>query len=294
MLTLPAPAKINLTLEVLGRRPDGYHEVRSVAQTIDLCDTLTFRPARGMDFHCESTEVVMARSLVPRAAVMLRPGVETAPGAAINLSKCIPLSAGLGGDSSDAAAVLYGLNRLWNLNLSREQLADIGARLGSDVSLFLYGGTLLTEGRGERVTPLPPLPSRWVLVFMPLVTPPPDKTKTLYAGLTPSHFTGGGISERLAAALRGNGSVTPDLLFNTFENIAFERFPGLGIFRDHVLKLGAPHCHLAGSGPALFTMLDDAAAARELFTRCRQQNIKCYLAETLNAADIGARRGVSG
>jgi 4-diphosphocytidyl-2-C-methyl-D-erythritol kinase len=265
-----------------------------VVQTIDLCDTLTFRQARGMEFHCEDPAVIMARSLVPRAAALLMPGAETTPGVAVELTKCIPLSAGLGGDSSDAAAVLYGLNRLWRLNLSREQLAAIGARLGSDIPLFLYGGTTLVEGRGEQVTPLLPLPPRWVVVYVPPVTPPRDKTKNLYAGLTPSHFTDGGISDRLVAALGGNNGFTPDLLFNTFENVAFALFPGLGVFRDHVLKLGAPHCHLAGSGPALFTMLDNIAEAGELYTRCRQQGIESYLAETLNAADIEASWGKTG
>jgi 4-diphosphocytidyl-2-C-methyl-D-erythritol kinase len=288
MLTLPAPAKINLTLEVLGRRPDGYHEVRSVVQTINLCDTLTFRQARGMEFSCEDPAVIMSRSLVPRAVALLMPDAETVSGVAIELTKCIPMSAGLGGDSSDAAAVLYGLNRLWRLNLSREQLAVIGARLGSDIPLFLYSGTTLVEGRGEQVTPLSPLPRRRVVVYVPPLTPLRDKTKNLYAGLTPSHFTDGGISGRLAAALRGNDAVTADLLFNAFEYVAFTRFPGLSVFRDNVLKLGAPYCHLAGSGPALFTMLDSITEADELYTRCRQQGIEAYLAETLTAADLNA------
>jgi len=287
---LPAPAKINLTLEVLGRRPDGFHEIRSVAQTVNLCDTLTFRPGRGIEFRCRDTGFAIEKSLMPRAASLLLQTAGSEAGASIAVAKTIPLTAGLGGDSSSAAAVLYGLNRLWKLGYSLEKLAGLGAKLGSDIPLFFRGGTVLLEGRGERVSRLTPLPGSWVLIAMPALPPMRDKTRSLYAGLTPAHYTDGGITSRFIDSLK-NGDCDPAPLFNTFESVAFELFPGLRAFREHLLKLGAPHVHLAGSGPAVFTLLADAAQANDLYALYRQQNIEAYLAETLPAADIESSWG---
>jgi 4-diphosphocytidyl-2-C-methyl-D-erythritol kinase len=201
-------------------------------------------------------------------------------GATIELTKRIPLSSGLGGDSSDAAAILSGLNKLWKLGLPLKELAELAPKLGSDVSFFLYGGTALAEGRGEIITPLPPLPHRWVVLMIPDVPRLAEKTKRLYASLKPSHYTDGQITKRFIKALKGRGAIKPSMLFNTFENVAFEQFPGLKVYKEHLLKLGAPDVHLAGSGPALFTMIKDKTEAEDLHTRCKKQGVECYLAKT--------------
>ncbi|GAI41543.1 unnamed protein product, partial [marine sediment metagenome] len=169
MLTVKAPAKVNLTLEVLGKRPDGYHEIRSVIQTINLCDSLRFRLNDKLQFGSDNPDFVVEESLVSRAAALLRQTTGCSKGARIEIGKRIPLASGLGGDSSDAAAILRGLNKLWRLGLSSAELLELAPRLGSDVAFFLYGGMALVEGRGERVTPLPPLPHRWVVLLMPPV-----------------------------------------------------------------------------------------------------------------------------
>ena len=160
MITISAPAKINLTLEVLSQRADGYHEIRSVIQAISLCDRLSFEPADGLGFRSDSAEWVAEKSLVSKVAAWLKKESGTAKGTIISVKKRIPLLAGLGGDSSDAAATLRGLNQLWGLGLTLEQLIPLARQLGSDVAFFLYGGTALVEGRGEIVTPLPPLGCR--------------------------------------------------------------------------------------------------------------------------------------
>ena len=154
-------------------------------------------------------------------------------------------------------------------------------RLGSDVPFFLYGGTALVEGRGEKITPLPPLPQHWVVLMIPDMPRLPEKTKRLYARLKPNHYTDGQITERFIKALKEGGRIKPSLLFNTFENVAFDQFPGLKVYKEHFLKLGAPDVHLAGSGPALFTMIKDKAEAEDLYTRCKQQGVGCHLATTL-------------
>jgi 4-diphosphocytidyl-2-C-methyl-D-erythritol kinase len=280
MLTVPAPAKLNLTLEVLAKRPDGYHEIRSVFQTINLCDSLRFQLSQKVTFMSDMPDWTPERSLVAKAVSLLQETTGCAKGATIEVSKGIPLVSGLGGDSSDAAATLHGLNKLWKLELSAEKLLELATRLGSDVAFFLYGGTALVKSRGELVTPLPPLPHWWVILVMPDAPRLPEKTRQLYASLKASHYTDGQITQRLVAELREGKE--PSALFNTFENVAFTRFSKLKVYRDHMVKMGASNVHLAGSGPTLFTLLKDKAQAVDLYTRCQQQNMETFLVETLN------------
>ena len=278
-LTVLAPAKLNLTLEVLGKRPDGFHEVRSVIQAINLCDRLTFRLSREVAIQSNLPDWTAEDSLVSRVVGLLQETTGCSTGAAIEVDKRIPLLSGLGGDSSDAAATLSGLNKLWELGLSRERLLELAAQLGSDVSFFLYGGTALAEGRGEAVTPLPPLPRMWVVVVVPDVPRRPGKTKQMYASLNASHYTDGRITQRLVKALEGEGELNPSLLFNTFENVAFAE-PELKLYRDHLVKLGADNVHLVGSGPALYSPARDRAPAEDLYNLCKQQGMEVYLVET--------------
>lgn len=281
MVDVKAPAKINLTLEVLGERTDGFHEIRSVIQTIDLYDDLRFRSERQLRFICDNPDFIVEESLVPRAAALFQEAIGSAQGATIEIKKRIPMVAGLGGDSSDAAAVLSGLNKLWKLRLSLVELAELASKLGSDVLFFLYGGTALMEGRGEKLKALPPMPHRWVVLLVPPFSRIEEKTRKLYASLKSSHYTDGQITEKLVKALHERRGLKPSLLFNTFENVAFELFPKLKLYRDHFVKLGAYQVHLAGSGPTLFTIMDDEMQAEKLYERCQQQNLESYLAKTV-------------
>jgi len=285
MITLLAPAKINLTLEVLAERLDGFHEIRSVIQAINLYDTLRFHLSQNVEFRCDMPGWIPEESLVSRAASLLLETTGCTRGAIIEVDKRIPLMSGLGGDSSDAAAVLRGLNGLWELGLSRTELLELAPQLGSDVAFFLYGGTALVEGRGETVTPLPLLPHRWVVLFVPSVGRKPGKTQRLYAYLDAAHFTDGQITERLVAVLRACGEFTPSLLFNTFENVTFTRSSELDVYRLHIMKIGARNVHLAGSGPALFTLMKDRAEAEDLQVRLHQQGMETYLTDTATSAE---------
>lgn len=273
-----ALAKINLTLEVLGKRPDGFHEIRSVVQTISLCDTLDFEIGTKVTIESSLPGWSARESLVARASALLQEVTGCSKGATITVTKRIPLTSGLGGDSSDAAATLRGLNELWGLHLSGRELLELAPRLGSDVAVLLHGGTALASGRGEVVTPLPPMPRTPVIIVMPSLPRPAGKTAQLYASLNPNHHTDGQITSRLAEALRQGEPVRPSMLFNTFENVAFDCFSGLAVYREHMAKLGADHVHLAGSGPALFTLATDKAHADDLYSRYRQQGLEAYLA----------------
>jgi len=281
MLTVRAPAKLNLTLEVLAKRQDGFHEIRSVVQTISLCDNLRFQLSQGIEFKSNVSAWIPEESLVSKAASLLQETTGCSKGAIIEVSKCIPLVAGLGGDSSDAAATLRGLNELWGLGLSSGKLLELAARLGSDVPFFLYGGTALVEGRGERVTPLPPFPHMWVVLVVPSVPRLSGKTGQLYANLKTGHYTDGQITERLVEALREGREFTLSFLFNAFENVVFTRSSEIDVYRKHIVKLGAASVHLAGSGPALFTLVEDRTQAEDLHIRLQQQGLESYLTETL-------------
>jgi len=285
-LKILAPAKLNLTLEVLGKRRDGFHEIRSVIQTINLADRFDFQAGEETEFVSDMPGWAADRSLVSKAADLLKQVTGCSRGVTVAVEKRIPLLSGLGGDSSGAAATLIGLNRFWELDLSREELTKLAQELGSDVAFFLYGGTALVEGRGEVVTPLPPLPDTQVLLVMPDISRPPGKTGQLYAALRAGHFTDGGITRRLTDGLKKGDQFTSSLLFNTFENVAFNRFSELKVYREHIKKVGVDNIHLAGSGPALFTLVEDRAQAEDLFVRLKQQGLETYLVDTLPAVDI--------
>jgi len=285
MLTVQAPAKINLTLEVLGKRPDGYHEIRGVIQTINLCDSLCVQLSQSIEFKCDMPNWVSEESLLPRAVSLLRRVTGCSKGATIEVGKRIPLVAGLGGDSSDAAAILRGLNKLWGLGLSPEKLAWLALPLGSDVVFFLYGGTALVEGRGEVITPLLPLPDLWVILMMPPVPRTKGKTERLYASLKTGHYTRGQITYRLVGLLTGGKVVVPPIQFNVFDEVAFDCFAGLEGYWQQFLKAGAKEVHLAGSGPTLFTLVKDKVEAENIYDSLREQGLESYLVETLEAVE---------
>ena len=288
-LTLRAYAKINLTLEVLAKRPDGYHEISTILQAISLADTLTFQPNKTLDFRCNVPSLQTPDNLVLKAARLLQQTTGSTKGAIISLTKNIPVAAGLGSGATDAAATLVGLNRLWELNIPLKKLTDLAARLGSDVAFFLYGGTALARGRGEQITPLPPIPQLWLVLLKPPVEPVPNKTAQLYSQLNPSHFTSGQFTRKLVAHLNHGGKVEDSFIFNVFEQVAFDFFPKLTGYRSILLKAGARSVHLSGSGPTLFTLTPDKSHGEAILKRLENEGQKAYLAHTLNAAPSAVR-----
>jgi len=221
------------------------------------------------------------KSLVSKAASLLQETTGCTKGVTIEVNKRIPWLSGLGGDSSDAAAVLRGLNKLWGLGLSLKELLKLASQLSSDTSFFLFGGTALAEGRGEIVTPLPPLPHIWVVLMMPPVSRRPGKTEQLYASLKASHYTGGQVTDRFVASLTRGGEVASSSLFNVFDEVALDNFAGLDRYREQFLKAGAQEVHLTGSGPALFTLVGDKNRAEKIYDNLQKQGLESYLTDTL-------------
>jgi len=282
-LTYRAYAKINLSLEVLGKRPDGYHNLATVMQTIGLYDQLHIAPAPDLEFDCNLPDLVEENNLVWRAAIQLfdKLPAHNKMGANIVLEKAIPVAGGLGGGSSDAASTLLALNDLWDLSLSQDELVEEAARLGSDVPFFIYGGTMLAEGRGEELSQLPPLKPAWVVLLNPGLEMPFDKTSQLYQALCRSDYSDGSITLQLVKSLQSAKHPSQSLLFNAFERAAYERFPQLDQFRGAMVEAGADYVRLSGSGPTLFTLLDDEMEASQIATKLQANGLQAFAVKTV-------------
>ena len=276
MLTVYAPAKVNLVLEVLGKDND-YHRVSSIVQSIGLCDVLDYQLDEAIRFECNEPSL-KRDNLVTRAAILLKESTKCSLGARIELRKHIPWGVRLGGGSSDAAATLLALNELWGLGFSLSELVRLAFKLGSDVPFFIHKGTALVEVKGEKVTPVPSLPSSSFVLLVPPSPKVPGKTKQMYSNLRVADFTEGQFVQAALSCLKQGKRIDPDLMFNAFERVAFDFFPGLDKYRKTLKEAGAPRVYVAGSGPGLFSLFADAKEAGEVFSRLKKQGLECYLA----------------
>lgn len=262
ILKLPAFAKINWMLNVLGRRPDGYHQIETVLQTVTLHDTLSFWGSADphITCSCDDPDLPGDRSnLVSRAAHALKSRYSVAQGAQIHLEKRIPVGSGLGGGSSDAAVALIGLNHIWDLKLSADQLGEVAAQLGADVPFFLYGGTALGLGTGTEIKPLTDAPAKFLLVLMPNTK---VSTKMAYDSLNAPSLT---TVKRDTILSSSRGPADFDLSYpyglkNDFESVVFRSHPEIERAKAALVKAGARHALLAGSGASVFGVLENQEA----------------------------------
>jgi 4-diphosphocytidyl-2-C-methyl-D-erythritol kinase len=282
---LNAAAKVNLTLEVLGKRADGYHEIVTVMQAVDLSDRLTIEDAPTLSLVTNAEGVPAdGENLVMRAAVLLREAAGVERGARIRLEKRIPVAAGLGGGSSDAAATLWGLNRLWGLRWSRQRLAELGARLGMDVPFFLGGARALATGRGERVATLAP-GGAYALV---LVNPNrPLGTREVYGQVTEAAFSdGSGASAMVEALRRRNPALVARHLYNGLEGVVAPGHPVIGQMKAALLGAGALGAVMSGSGPTVIGLGRSLDHARQIRTRVARASWSCWSVRTRSGAPI--------
>jgi 4-diphosphocytidyl-2-C-methyl-D-erythritol kinase len=258
-----APAKLNLALAVVGRREDGYHDLRTVFQAVDLADDLVLAPGgNGIELTVEGEVSVDGgpSNLAVRAAALLARRHAPGRGARIRLRKRIPVGAGLGGGSSDAAAVLLGLERLWDLALSRPEREALALELGSDVPFFLRGGTARGEGRGERLTPLPDVPCSAFVLAVPALS---LSTRDVFAALREGEATGGpGVEAAERAVREGDCAALGRNLVNDLEAPATRVAPALAGWRRALEARGAPAVGLSGSGAAYFVPFSGEDEAR--------------------------------
>jgi len=273
-------AKVNLGLDVLNKRPDGYHEIRSLFQTIDLHDDIEILDCDSLTLECDDPRIPPGRdNLVMKAAEALREATGFRGGARLILQKRIPSQAGLGGGSSDAAATLLGLARHWDMAVSFEDLRAVAASLGSDVPFFLFGGTALGIGRGEEIYPLPDAPARRLMVVMP---PEGVSTSDAYRRVS-SRLTGSGGSPRIAALVHRliEGTLSPRDYFNLFEEVLTDDNEETGSIRKSLLACRPERALLAGSGAAWVCFLRDADAALDAGKRMASLEVPFLPAATL-------------
>jgi 4-diphosphocytidyl-2-C-methyl-D-erythritol kinase len=261
-ITLPAFAKINLSLRVLGRRADGYHELDTVLQTISLHDTFTFESAEDdqISLECDDRSLpIDETNLVFRAAMALQARYSTSKGVKIRLEKRIPMQAGLGGGSSDAAVTLMALARLWNLDASQIELSNIAATLGADVPFFMFGGTARGRGIGADVTPLADAPKKFLAIVKPDVN---IQTAAAYSALNVPSLTTLSGPTMLSGSLTGQDCdhVTADAEVNDFDPVLSCLEPEIARAKLALLKAGAQQALLAGSGSAVFGIFDNREA----------------------------------
>ena len=283
-LRLSAYAKINLSLEVIGRRDDGYHEIATILQTVDLADTVTLRMGDGLTVECDDAALSGEGNIVWQAAVALANHTGISPNAHIAIEKRIPVAAGLGGGSADAAAALRGLNRLWGLDLPAGELESVAAALGSDVPFLLSGGTALATGRGERVQPLSAADGLEVLLVAPAQTIE-AKTPTLYRALDPSDFSDGAETHRLASGV-GGGYLTSGDCRNAFTRAALEIFPGLADVWEKTAAVTTHRPQLSGAGPSIFCIPSDEGERNSADDALRNTGARAYLVRTINPASV--------
>jgi 4-diphosphocytidyl-2-C-methyl-D-erythritol kinase len=272
-------AKVNLTLDVLGRRADGYHELITIMQTLDLSDTLclTMLEEDCVRITCTRPDLNNDSNLALRAAEVVRQYLGLKQGLAIELQKQVPVAGGLGGGSSNAAAVLLALQRWWQLPLSPTEMQEIAASLGSDVPFFLAGGLAQCEGRGERITPLAlrwPNAMRWILLLKPAIG---VSTATVYHSLSANDYSDGEPSRLLLAALHSGSNFQLDYLHNSLERGVLEQYPTVAQAREDLRKAGASFVRLSGSGPTLFAPFATLAHAAQVQQHLQDQGYEVYL-----------------
>lgn len=285
IVELNAFAKLNFTFEVLGRLDDCYHEIKTIMQTVSLADRLNVEDADSLSVQCNYPELADDANLVWKAATALADAANMRPHAKIRIDKRIPMAMGLGGGSSDAASTLLALNQLWGLDMRTDELAVVAAQVGSDVSFFLWGGTALAEGRGERVSPLPSIPTMYLSLVFPDINVS-EKTKKMYSKLTPANYSDGGVTNRMLQILAGGQAVRESVrncVYNAFEELASWEFPLLEEMRRAVTARGGPDLHLCGAGPALFGIPGSDVEHQVVIDTLQPQGAEVCLVSTVGA-----------
>lgn len=284
-IRLKARAKINLGLDVLRKRKDGYHDVRMVMQTIGIYDRLIITRIPEEDIRIKSNLFflpVNENNLIYKAAKLLKDSFGFAGGVEIDLNKFIPVSAGLAGGSTDAASTLFGLNRLFDLGLSTKELMELGVSIGADVPYCVMRGTALAEGIGEKLTALPPLPRCWILIAKPPIN---VSTKLVYESLDMNGVDRHPDIDGLIDAIKRqdiNGVCS--LMGNVLENVTVPLYPVIESIKNDMMDNGAINAMMSGSGPTVFGIFPDEETILkcQAFLKKKGEARQVYITESFN------------
>ena len=289
-MKIRAPAKINLCLRVVGRRADGYHLLDTIMVPVSLYDDVEIRKLRRVaekkkpvpplvKVSCDHPMVPDGeQNLAHRAARVLLAKAKSSQPIAIRIRKRIPVGAGLGGGSTDAAATLVGLNRLLNLGFSSEQLERLGLMLGADVPFFIRGCPARVRGIGERLQPLRQFARRWVVILYPGF---PVSTAWVYQNL-PAKLTKPSVNTSITSSLTGSGNLA-EMLVNDLESVTLGKYPKIGLLKSKLLRAGALGSLMSGSGSSVFGVFETKRKAEQAFRRLLQEEeSQAFLVHMLN------------
>ncbi len=268
-LLVKAPAKINLALDVLYKRPDGFHEVEMIMTTIDLADRVELTLLDQDKIHILSHNRYVPddqRNLAYQAAHLLKTRFQVKKGVQITIEKTIPVAAGLAGGSSDAAATLRGLNKLWDLGLTMDELAEIGSEIGSDVSFCVYGGTALAKGRGEVITDLSAPPTCWVILAKPFIG---VSTAEVYRRLDVNGMKHPNINEMVKAIQNNDYQSVCENVGNVLEDVTLKLHPEVAQIKEQMKRFGADAVLMSGSGPTVFGIVQHDSRMHRIYNGLR-------------------------
>ncbi len=269
MYYVKAPAKINLTLDVLHKRSDGYHELEMIMTTVDLADRIGLELRDDGAIHILSLDRFVPndhRNLAYQAAKILKDRYRVKSGVSISIEKNIPVAAGLAGGSSDAAATLKGLNTLWNLGLSLDELAEIGTKIGSDVAFCVYGGTALATGRGEKIQELPSPANCWVILAKPTLG---VSTADVYGNLKLNQIKHPRTKQMVKAIEEKDYHLMCSSLGNVLEDVTLKLYPEVAVLKDQMKKFGADAVLMSGSGPTVFGLVNHESRVQRVYNGLR-------------------------
>lgn len=286
-IELKALAKINLGLDVLRRREDGYHEVRMIMQTIGLCDELEIRKTKQPGIQVETNLYYLPtneNNLVYKAAQLLKDEFGLRDGIGIRLRKRIPVAAGMAGGSSDAAAVLWGMNQMYKLGLSRQELMDRGVKLGADVPYCVLRGTALAEGIGEKLSVLPPMPKCYILIAKPGIS---VSTKFVYENLHANDLRPEqhpDVDAMIRAMEKKDLGLLASRMGNVLETVTVPAYPVIDEIKRFMVEHGALGAMMSGSGPTVFGIYDTRGKARQAYRELRSRKLakQVYLTTPYN------------
>ena len=286
-IELKALAKINLGLDVLRRREDGYHEVRMIMQTIGLCDELEIRKTKQPGIQVETNLYYLPtneNNLVYKAAQLLKDEFGLRDGIGIRLRKRIPVAAGMAGGSSDAAAVLWGMNQMYKLGLSRQELMDRGVKLGADVPYCVLRGTALAEGIGEKLSVLPPMPKCYILIAKPGIS---VSTKFVYENLHANDLKPEqhpDVDAMIRAMEKKDLGLLASRMGNVLETVTVPAYPVIDEIKRFMVEYGALGAMMSGSGPTVFGIYDTRGKARQAYRELRSRKLakQVYLTTPYN------------
>ncbi|WP_017380256.1 4-(cytidine 5'-diphospho)-2-C-methyl-D-erythritol kinase [Paenisporosarcina sp. TG-14] len=285
MLYVKAPAKINLILDVLHKRPDGYHEVEMIMTTVDLADRIGLEPRTDGQIRIISADRYVPddhRNLAYQAAKLLKDTYRIKQGVSITLEKKIPVAAGLAGGSSDAAATLRGLNDLWNLKLTLNQLAEHGAKIGSDVSFCVYGGTALATGRGEIIQELPAPPNCWIILAKPSIG---VSTADVYGSLKINEVIHQNSKDMIRAIYEKDYELMCESMGNALEAVTLKLHPEVSMIKEQMMKFGADAVLMSGSGPTVFGLVQHESRVNRIYNGLRGFCDEVYAVRLLGDRD---------